>query len=218
MNRKYWYILSIILVFIAVGIYTFTQKKSNQNLEQEQTNQDVVLEDTTNTKPQTDKVITETEILTDEVDTSGWLTYRNEEYGFEFKYPEDWHVCKEENNHIEICSLNTKRIEWNTKGDLTDKISLNVFSSFNEFKNNYSSSSSTDNLKDFLSQGFIAPPQTVVEKHLDQNNAIQYEVVVNELNTTKHVFFDTEEIIYQFISVYEGNFKILQEIISSFKL
>jgi len=28
----------------------------------------------------------------EEIDTSNWKTYRNEEYGFEFKYPEGWTI------------------------------------------------------------------------------------------------------------------------------
>ena len=33
-----------------------------------------------------------------EVDTSGWLTYTNEEYGFSFRYPSDWGEIKETSN------------------------------------------------------------------------------------------------------------------------
>jgi hypothetical protein len=32
------------------------------------------------------------------VDTSDWLTYRNEQYGFEFKYPKEWKLFTKINN------------------------------------------------------------------------------------------------------------------------
>jgi hypothetical protein len=38
-------------------------------------------------EPQPEQVATST---SDEIDTSDWKTYRNEEYGFEFRYPKDW--------------------------------------------------------------------------------------------------------------------------------
>ncbi|MBI2415180.1 MAG: hypothetical protein HYV33_00775 [Candidatus Kerfeldbacteria bacterium] len=40
---------------------------------------------------------------TNEVDTSDWLTYTNEEYGFRFKYPREWSI-QERKNYINIFS------------------------------------------------------------------------------------------------------------------
>jgi hypothetical protein len=37
---------------------------------------------------------TTTTTSTAEIDTSDWKTYQNEEYGFEFKYPKDWIIIK----------------------------------------------------------------------------------------------------------------------------
>lgn len=39
---------------------------------------------------------------TGEVDTSDWLTYTNEEYGFSFRYPEDWAVTVNDANVVTV--------------------------------------------------------------------------------------------------------------------
>lgn len=58
-----------------------TNSESNTN-QVENTNEAVEVAENTNSD----------ETNTAEVDTSDWLTYTNEEYGFSFKYPEEWEI------------------------------------------------------------------------------------------------------------------------------
>jgi hypothetical protein len=52
---------------------------------------------------------------TEEIDTSNWKTYRNEEYGFEFKYPGDWNlqILKLSENCIFLKKITTDRVKIN---------------------------------------------------------------------------------------------------------
>src|SRR3989344_7258157 len=43
-------------------------------------------------------------VTPNEIDTSTWQTYRNEEYGFEFKYPEGFNIVSPKQNSYWITS------------------------------------------------------------------------------------------------------------------
>ena len=42
-------------------------------------------------------------LSTPSVDTTNWKTYRNDKYGFEFKYPNEWHLAI--NNEVSLNSI-----------------------------------------------------------------------------------------------------------------
>ena len=65
-------LISVVLILLVGFIYFNKLKNNNTNTNEEPNNQ-------------------KAEIITSDVDTSDWEIYRNEELGFEVKYPEDWH-------------------------------------------------------------------------------------------------------------------------------
>jgi len=87
----------IILALIGGGVFWYVKKgedKSKQALNNEENlNKEAEFEDVEKNNLETEFVPAsdvENIDVAKQADTSDWLTYRNEEYGFELKYPEEW--------------------------------------------------------------------------------------------------------------------------------
>src|SRR5262245_35594818 len=62
-------------------------------------------------------------------DTSGWKTYRNEEYGFEFKYPSAWSIKKTDRLSVLESFLFTNNVDDDSHREfalsIADEVSMN---------------------------------------------------------------------------------------------
>lgn len=75
------------------------QKQGQENISTSSMKEDETLSTTTTETTTEDDV--QPEIITSNIDTSNWKTYRSDEYGFEVKYPGDWFV-RENNSNPEL--------------------------------------------------------------------------------------------------------------------
>lgn len=81
MQKKLLILALVVLVFIAGGVLVWKEKPS-QGLLQSETEKEV--------------------IISEGADRSDWKTYRNEEYGFEMKYPKEWDIDNERSSSNEV--------------------------------------------------------------------------------------------------------------------
>lgn len=91
MNKKNIVALGIVLILAVVAAGGFFIWESNQTVE--------VVEEQTQGRNQQQGEDQQTE-----VDMRDWKTYRNEEYGFEVKYPEGWEIGLVENGYMKVRS------------------------------------------------------------------------------------------------------------------
>ncbi len=100
MNKRNLIIGIVILIALVGGVVLWQQKNSQQETKQ-RTNKEITkqtqeqkIKEQSNAQNQT----IDGELKPEEkIDTSSWKTYRNEEFGFEFKYPKDWEVQRLKN-------------------------------------------------------------------------------------------------------------------------
>ncbi len=94
--KKHLLITLLLITLFLTGCVNGTPTNQNTN-ETLSTNQNTTT--TTNEvilTPTTTQESNNTPTTTETIDTSDWLTYRNEEYGFEFKYPRDWNIVNDD--------------------------------------------------------------------------------------------------------------------------
>ena len=93
-TRTISFISLIAITFLALGVFAI-QRVYNTPLP-------IAEDEKTETQEKNEKTITET------IDTSNWKTFRNEEYGYEVNYPQDW--IKKDGARREV-SFNSPRNE-----------------------------------------------------------------------------------------------------------
>ena len=96
MNKRNLIIVIVVLVALVGAVVLWNQKSNQQNTNQEeqrtikQTQEQKTVQEEQANQNQINEELTQKE----QIDTSNWKTYRNEELGFEVKYPEEWGVKK----------------------------------------------------------------------------------------------------------------------------
>ena len=140
MNKRSLIIVGVVLLAIISGLFWYNKSQNLSDGEAESKVQSPKLEmrnDVEVINEQAQGIMEnnkddgrEEAFKTDDIDTSNWKTYRNEEYGFEVKYPEEWYCGRaalDPTKDKTVFCLDMRDKEgYYERGEQTDGIMINV--------------------------------------------------------------------------------------------
>jgi len=218
--------IALLIAVIGGGFWYVNKKQEAVNKEQPETVKQQEGAEVQNDSQQEEKQVVKEdnekrndenveELKVEDIDTSNWKTYRNEEFGFEVKLPDGWE-SKYINEYNKDWGVKNSYLSV-TKGDNTQNLVLYVW----KIGESFSSGRSGISAGDFISQKDIYIDNINIEiNSLVQNNIVK-EVVFNGRNDKYEVggYFScikNSEVSYGCIG--ENELSSIRKIISSLKI
>ena len=155
-----------------------------------------------------------------------WQVYHNEEYGFEFKYPDDWVYFEEEEKHKEVrdkigwvyyVRLRPKGKEYFYEGTEEYPVNIRVLNKLDKFDDDFRDSYSQEEKIDFFIDNNNTIPATKFITKMGKD--IAWELTVTGESNNLGYFFEFFNPIYVLSDGAEENYLlgVFDKILSSFK-
>ncbi|MBI2415469.1 MAG: hypothetical protein HYV33_02265 [Candidatus Kerfeldbacteria bacterium] len=194
-----------LLLLVGAGC---TQPTTNEN-KTNASNVNAVVVDNTNETANTEQgseVDTSDGVLRSPEGEADWLTYTNEDYGFEFRYPKEWEIIENE-NYIGVYDAQSYKfaIKPNTTDAVAD-VHINIYEKLDEapfiINDDIKTSLDESEIKGYIKNVELVSPQvySFIEHnaYYDEEQMVYYFEMKNRLISFSY-FINNEQIIDEYI-------------------